>query len=139
MRRFSQRHALVTLSDINLTPLLDLAWTLLIIFMITTPFLTRGIDLKLPEGGRPPMEVNRNDLQTVEIDEAGQYFLNSQPMDIDTLEQQLVVLYQHNPNLVVRVRADERGTIKAFYPVIDRLTEHGITRISLATQPGGRR
>lgn len=139
MRRFSQRNALVTLSDINLTPMLDLAWTLLIIFMITTPFLTRGIDLKLPEGGRPPMEVNRNDLQTVEIDEAGQYFLNTQPMDLDTLEQQLVTLYQNNPNLVVRIRADERGTIKAFYPVIDRLTEHGITRISLATQPGARR
>lgn len=139
MRRFSQRNALVTLSDINLTPLLDLAWTLLIIFMITTPFLTRGIDLKLPEGGRPPMEVNRNDLQTVEINEAGQYFLNSQPMDLDTLEQQLVTLFQNNPNLVVRIRADERGTIKAFIPVIDRLTEHGITRISLATQPEGRR
>jgi biopolymer transport protein ExbD/biopolymer transport protein TolR len=138
MRRFSQRNALVTLSDINLTPLLDLAWTLLIIFMITTPFLTRGIDLKLPEGGRPPMEVNRNDLQTVEIDQAGQYFLNGQPLDIDTLEQQLVMSYQNNPNLVVRLRADKQGSVEAFVRVIDRLTKHGITRISIATEPGAR-
>ncbi|MCP5521885.1 MAG: biopolymer transporter ExbD [Verrucomicrobiales bacterium] len=139
MRRFSQRNALVTLSDINLTPLLDLAWTLLIIFMITTPFLTRGIDLKLPEGGRPPVEVNRNDLQTVEIDQTGQYFLNRQPMDLDSLEQQLVTFHQNNPNLVVRIRADKQGAVDPFVRVIDRLTEHGITRISIATEPGGRR
>ena len=138
MRRFSQRNALVTLSDINLTPLLDLAWTLLIIFMITTPFLTRGIDLKLPEGGRPPMEVNRKDLQTVEIDQAGQYFLNGQPLDIDALEQQLVTSYQNNPNLVVRIRADRQGAVEPFVRVIDRLTKHGITRITIPTEPAAR-
>ena len=54
MRRFSQRNPLVTLSDINITPLLDLAFVLLIIFVITTPLLKKSIDLKLPHGGRPP-------------------------------------------------------------------------------------
>ncbi len=48
MRRFSQRNALVTLSDINITPLLDLAFVLLIIFVITTPLLEKGMDLHLP-------------------------------------------------------------------------------------------
>jgi biopolymer transport protein ExbD len=51
MRRFSQRNPLVTLSDINITPLLDLAFVLLIIFVITTPLLDKSIDLKLPRGG----------------------------------------------------------------------------------------
>ena len=45
MRRFSQRHSLVTLSDINITPLLDLAFVLLIIFIITTPLLEQGLNL----------------------------------------------------------------------------------------------
>lgn len=139
MRRFSQRQHLVTLSDINVTPLLDLAWTLLIIFMITTPMLTRSIDLKLPEGGRQPTVVNRQDLRTVEIDAQGQYFLEGVPVDLATLEQQLVADFQNNPNLVVRIRADERGLVRDFYPVIDRLTEHGLTRISLATRAGGSR
>jgi len=48
MRRFSQRSALVTLSEINITPLLDLAFVLLIIFVITTPLLEKGLDLQLP-------------------------------------------------------------------------------------------
>ena len=53
MRRFSQRSALVTLSEINITPLLDLAFVLLIIFVITTPLLEQSINLKLPKGGQP--------------------------------------------------------------------------------------
>ena len=53
MRRFSQRSYLVTLSEINITPLLDLAFVLLIIFVITTPLLEQSIDLKLPRGGQP--------------------------------------------------------------------------------------
>ena len=53
MRRFSQRSQLVTLSEINITPLLDLAFVLLIIFVITTPLLEQSINLKLPRGGQP--------------------------------------------------------------------------------------
>jgi biopolymer transport protein ExbD len=53
MRRFSQRSHLVTLSEINITPLLDLAFVLLIIFVITTPLLEQSINLKLPRGGQP--------------------------------------------------------------------------------------
>ena len=53
MRRFSQRNSLVTLSDINITPLLDLAFVLLIIFVITTPLLEQGMDISLPQGDNP--------------------------------------------------------------------------------------
>ena len=53
MRRFSQRSHLVTLSEINITPLLDLAFVLLIIFIITTPLLEQSINLRLPKGGTP--------------------------------------------------------------------------------------
>ena len=53
MRRFSQRSSLVTLSEINITPLLDLAFVLLIIFVITTPLLEKGLELKLPKVGWP--------------------------------------------------------------------------------------
>ena len=59
MRRFSQRNHLVTLSEINITPLLDLAFVLLIIFIITTPLLTQSIELRLPRGGQPDKRLNR--------------------------------------------------------------------------------
>ena len=58
MRRFSQRSYLVTLSEINVTPLLDLAFVLLIIFVITTPLLEQSINLHLPHGGRQELKHN---------------------------------------------------------------------------------
>jgi len=138
VRRFSKRSHLVTLSDINVTPLLDLAWVLLIIFVITTPLLERSVDLKLPEGGAPT-RVDRRDIQTVEIDAAGRYFLNGAPIQLDALEKTLVAAHRSNPNLIVRIRADQNGQLRWFYPVIDRCTRNGITRISLATRPPSRR
>ena len=60
MRRFSQRSHLVTLSEINITPLLDLAFVLLIIFIITTPVLTQSIELKLPKGGQTEKKLDKS-------------------------------------------------------------------------------
>ena len=74
MRRFSQRSALVTLSEINITPLLDLAFVLLIIFVITTPLLEQSINLKLPKGmGQPDKKVDPRNVRTVEISVNGNY------------------------------------------------------------------
>ncbi len=139
MRRFTQRNALVTLSDINLTPLLDLAWTLMIIFMIATPLLDPSIEMELPEGGRTPTRINQQDLQQVEIDVQGNYFLNGEKMSIERFETSMVEQFRQNPNLIVRIRADERGVLRNFYPVIDCLIRNSITRISLATRAEGPR
>jgi biopolymer transport protein ExbD len=135
MRRFSQRNSLVTLSDINITPLLDLAFVLLIIFVITTPLLEQGMDLRLPEGGRATGRVDRDNIRTVEIDRAGHYMLDRRLVSLDQLEQQLVRTYQANRELIVSIRADQEGIVKHLYPVIDRCTRNGITRLSLRTEP----
>jgi biopolymer transport protein ExbD len=135
MRRFSQRSSLVTLSEINITPLLDLAFVLLIIFVITTPLMTQSLDLTLPKGGRPDKTVDRHDIRTVEITPDGQYRLEKQPMRLDQLESELVKDYRANPNLVVNIRADEMGRNKYLYAVIDRCQKNGITRYSLRTEP----
>src|ERR1035441_10751606 len=71
MRRFSQRNSLVTLSEINITPLLDLAFVLLIIFVITTPFQEQGLNLKLPTGGKPDRPIEPKDVRTVEVSPQG--------------------------------------------------------------------
>lgn len=140
MRRFSQRNALVTLSDINITPLLDLAFVLLIIFVITTPLLENNIDLRLPEGGRAAAQrVDRDNIRNVEVNRKGQYLLGTNVHTIDQLEQTLVREYRANPELVIRIRADQESLARHFYPVIDRLTRNGITRLSLATEPAARR
>ena len=71
MRRFSQRNSLVTLNEINITPLLDLAFVLLIIFVITRPMLEQNMDLNLPKGTSNSQKPNPHDALLVEISPTG--------------------------------------------------------------------
>src|SRR5206468_9916676 len=103
MRRFSQRNSLVTLSDINITPLLDLAFVLLIIFVITTPLLEQSLNLKLPKGGKPDSNIDKRDIRTVEISPQGAYKLDRQQMRLDQIERELVKDFRANPNLIVYI------------------------------------
>src|SRR5262247_2000644 len=104
MRRFSQRNSLVTLNDINITPLLDLAFVLLIIFVITTPLLDKGLTLNLPKAaGEADKPVPKEDIRTVEINAQGLYGMNKRTMKLDQVVAQLVQDFRFNPNLVVYV------------------------------------
>jgi len=135
MRRFSQKSSLVTLSEINITPLLDLAFVLLIIFIITTPLLEQGLGLQLPKAGQPDQPIDKRNVRTVDIALTGAYVYNSKPISLQNLEQQLVADYRANPDLVVYIRADEAGFNKHTYAVIDACQRNGITRFSLRTKP----
>ena len=141
MRRFSQRNSLVTLSDINITPLLDLAFVLLIIFIITTPLLEKGLDLKLPVGrnasDRPPDPRN---VRTVEISSQGNYAMNKRTQPLNQLVASLAQEFQSNPNLVIYIRADENSRMMDCVALTDACTSKGIARYSIRTQPpqGGR-
>jgi biopolymer transport protein ExbD len=116
MRRFSQRNSLVTLSEINITPLLDLAFVLLVIFIITTPMLEGSLDMNLPgQSTRPDVRPPKaDDIRTVEIDR--------------------VADHRANPNLIIRVRVD-RDT-KSDFPLqlLDRCTRRGMTQVSFSTE-----
>ena len=145
MRRFSQRSALVTLSEINITPLLDLAFVLLIIFVITTPLLEKGIDLKLPDvPGKQDQELKKEDIRTVEITSQGKYALKgaggpAQVMKLDQIIQNLAIDHRLNPKLVIYIRADENSRNKELAALLDGCQRNGLTRYSLRTQPEGRR
>src|SRR5476649_1731751 len=102
MRRFSQRGQMVTLSEIIITPLLDLAFVLLIIFVITTPLLEQSINLKLPSGmGQPDKKLNKSDIRTVEISNTGYYALDRKRIQLPQMIAQLAGEFRANPNLVV--------------------------------------
>ena len=96
MRRHSQKTALVTLSDINITPLLDLAFVLLIIFMITTPLMEQGLRLELPKSQVTDASPEKNDLKMVEVDPSGNYFLETQPVSLSTLQEALAAAFEQN-------------------------------------------
>src|SRR5687768_15508397 len=135
MRRFSQRNSLVTLSEINITPLLDLAFVLLIIFVITTPLLEQSLSVKLAKGGDPNAKFDPNNVKTVEISANGVFALNRMQMRPDQIEQQLVAAYRANPNIVIAIRADKDGKNEFLYDIINRCQRNGITTFSLRTEP----
>ncbi len=134
MRRFSKRNQLVTLSDLNVTPMLDLAFVLLIIFVIATPLLEQGMKLELPDGGAADTAVKRDDVRTVEVSRQGQYLLDSKPMSLGQLEGELKRAHDQNPDTVVYIRADQHGFNKDVYAVIDACQRNGLTKFSLRTK-----
>lgn len=134
MRRFSQRSHLVTLSDINITPLLDLAFVLLIIFIITTPLLEKGMELKLPTAsGQQDKPISPRDIRTVEISTQGIYTLNRQRMTLAQVETQLVRDFKANSAIVIYVRADEGSRMKDYVALTEACTRNGISRFSIRT------
>jgi biopolymer transport protein ExbD len=135
MRRFSQRNPLVTLSDINITPLLDLAFVLLIIFVITTPLLEKSIDLNLPNGGQTEKKIQKNDIATVEISKAGVYALDKQRMNLPQMISRLAQDFRANPNLIVYIRADKDAPYGNVAALIDGCQNSKITRYSFRTAP----
>jgi biopolymer transport protein ExbD len=136
MRRFSQRNSLVTLSDINITPLLDLAFVLLIIFIITTPLLEQGWNLKLPQGGgRDSAKLDATNIRTVEVSQQGQYMLRRQTYTLDAVSRALIDEHRRNPKLIVYVRADENTAWKNVMALMDRLKSGGIEDFSVRTEP----
>jgi biopolymer transport protein ExbD len=134
MRRFSQRSHLVTLSEINITPLLDLAFVLLIIFVITTPLLEQSIPLKLPRGGQPEKKLDKNDIRTVEITSTGVYAFEKQKLQFAQIAAQITQAARANPNLIVYVRADKDSRYELLAGLFDLCQRNGI-KISLATDP----
>lgn len=135
MRRFSQRNGMVTLSDINITPLLDLAFVLLIIFVITTPLLEQSLPVSLARGGQSEAKFDRDNMRTVEISAAGVYALDRTRMTPADIERRLVEAFRRNPNLVVVIRADKNGKNEYLYDILNRCQRNGITKFSLNTEP----
>ena len=136
MRRFSQRSHLVTLSEINITPLLDLAFVLLVIFIITTPLLEKGLPVNLPKvTAQPDKPIKKEDIRTVEIDPKGVYSINKRAMKLDQLVAQLKQDFRYNSNLVIYIRADENSATKYLAALIDACNRNGLTKYSLRTQP----
>jgi biopolymer transport protein ExbD len=140
MKRFSQRGHLVTLNEINITPLLDLAFVLLIIFVITTPLLDKGMNLNLPVGrNTSDRNPDPKNIRTVYITAQGQYAINQRIVPLNNLVAGLAQEFQANPNLVIYIRADENSRMKDFVALTDACTGRGISRYSIRTQPPGTR
>ena len=134
MRRYSQRNSLTTLSEINVTPLLDLAFVLLIIFMITTPLLENNMNLVIPSSGATNPPINSSQLQTISIDRAETIRFNNQVVDWETLSAQLSQVKQANPDVAVVIRPDRELPVQKLVVLMDALQRAQIMKVGIATK-----
>jgi biopolymer transport protein ExbD len=134
MRRYSQRQSLSSLSEINITPLLDLAFVLLIIFMITTPLLESSMNLVIPSSGEKNPQINASQVQTISIDRNETLKLNNQVVDLDGLSAQLAELKRSNPDVAVVIRPDRDLPVQKLVALMDALQRSQITRVGIATK-----
>ncbi len=134
MRRYSQRQSLSTLSEINITPLLDLAFVLLIIFMITTPLLESSMNLVIPSSGATNPALKSTQVQIVSIDRSEMIRFNDQAIDIKTLTDRLSELKRANPDIAVMIRADRELPVQKLITLMDALKQTQITKVGIATK-----
>ena len=134
MRRFSSRNPLHTLAELNVTPLLDLCFVLLIIFMITTPLMENSIDLVVPSSATAKTQVDPSETQIIQIDRNDVLKLNGQVLNRSDLEAALAALKARDPQISVVVRPDRDLAIQKFIEVMDVLKRVGIGRVGVMTR-----
>ena len=133
MKRYSQRSGHTAMAELNVTPLLDLAFVLLIIFIITTPLLTSNIPVQLPTASpNNNQPVDPKTIRTVTIDKNGQIYLEKQPIELPVLEQELTAFREATPDAGVVLHADKSLRYQQVVDVIDVLKRAKIGRMDLS-------
>ncbi|MEK6805330.1 MAG: protein TolR [Pseudomonadota bacterium] len=130
-------------SDINVVPYIDVMLVLLIIFMVTTPLLTQGIEVDLPAADTEPMSTPAEPV-TLLIDANGRYFLDigtgrDKSLDDDEVVRRIRAVVRNKPEQMIVVKGDRRVPYGRVAYGMGLLQEAGATRIGFVTEPGDRK
>ncbi len=134
-RRFQSKRELGAMSDINITPLLDLAFALLIIFVITTPLLEQPVAIQLPNLAQSEEIVRQapNEPVQITIDAEGAFYLGNAPLDEEALAQ---VLSGYDNSRIFVVRGDREVRYDRVATVLDILRNQGLTQVVVSYSDG---
>ena len=135
MKRYSSASGHSSMAELNITPLLDLAFVLLIIFVITTPLIEQGINLTPPTSSANPLNLDPTELKTIEVDRTGALRLDGVETTLSELARALASLKEADPKVSVGIRADKDVAYQHVVGVIDLLQRLQISRFGLVTQP----
>ena len=119
--------------QINVVPMLDLAYVLLVIFIIMTTASVQGIKVNLPKASNTP-SLAKPQTKAITITESGQIFLDAYPVSLDELRTQLAALKAANPELPVVVKGDTVVAYGRVMEVLELLGQLDITQLGLVTQ-----
>ncbi len=126
----SHHHAL---AELNITPLLDLAFVLLVIFIITTTPIVNDLDLDLPKASSRPKDPKPK-ITYVTVQSSGSIFLNKEPVDLAALQDKLITLRIDDPDLNVVLRGSGKAKYQNIVSIMDVLQQVNVAKVNLATE-----
>ena len=121
------------IEEMNLIPLLDLAWTLLVVFVISITAAVQGIKVDLPKASDTP-SIAKPKTKAISIQATGQIYLDTYPVTLQELEDYLRKYKAADPNLPVVVKGDEKINYGRVIEVLDLLNRLEINQLGLVTQ-----
>ncbi len=133
-----RKRAHAVMSDINVTPMVDVMLVLLIIFMITAPLLSAGVTVDLPKSQAKALSQQDNAPIEIAVDAKGNVFMGETAMKIERLKGILSAIAQENPDRRVYIKADQRLSYGQVMGIMAAVSASGFTKIALVTDPAQR-
>ena len=128
-----------SMSEINVVPYIDVTLVLLVIFMVTAPLLTQGVQVDLPKAGSEPMSSDNKEPLVVTVNKQGNYFVNigddqEKPIDHDTLVARVAAVLRNQPGTPVMVRGDKDVNYGKVVTAMALLQKAGAPNVGLVTE-----
>jgi TolR protein len=130
---FEREELQAPLSEINMTPLVDVMLVLLVIFLVTAPMLNSAIKLDLP--AESAAQISEEKAVTISVNRDGKYFLNDEEISASALEARLKILAKENPKQQIHLRADVSVNYGKVSHVLAELQRAGLSNIGFITEP----
>lgn len=134
MKLQSSSHT-TALSEINITPLVDVILVLLIIFMVTAPLLSQGLDVQLPVASAPALERTEQDV-VMTINKDGLVYLQDEknPYRLEELQEKVTAIFERREKKQILIRADQNVSYGTVVKAISLIKEAGIERVGMITE-----
>ncbi|MBF0460551.1 MAG: protein TolR [Magnetococcales bacterium] len=123
-----------TMSDINVTPMVDIMLVLLVIFMVTAPLLTQGVDVNLPSTKASPLQSKQEPL-IVTVNQDGITYIEKTPQSTTQLIEKVAAIRKSNPEVPIYVKGDRKTPYGTVMIVMSQLQQAGVDRVGLVTDP----
>ncbi len=123
-----------SISQINITPFVDVMLVLLIIFMVTAPILQQGVNVDLPQVAAGPL-TGKDEQLVVVVTRDGKVQLNDNPLKVEELQKKLIAILQARPDREVYLRADKNVPYGKVVEVMAAVRNAGVRRLGMVTEP----
>lgn len=143
MARLRRRNKRRPMAEINVVPYIDVMLVLLVIFMVTAPMLTQGVDVELPSANAAPIQNDDQDVLIASIDSKGQYYLDvggkQEPIALSQLQDRVRKVLNQSPGMSVLVRGDKSVPYGDVIGLMVTLQAAGVPNVGLVTEPDSSR